>query len=77
MHELEKERSEMIRLVSYHIEKLKKVEDANEPYRHQNKCYREALNQIIKDECNMGRKGMWAEKVRIRISLLDGLHREN
>src|SRR5699024_3122948 len=28
----------------------------------QNKRYREALEQIIKDECNMGRKGMWAEK---------------
>ena len=30
--------------------------------RRQNKRYREALEQIIKDECNMGRKGMWAEK---------------
>lgn len=37
---------DMMRLVRYHKEKQKEAENENEPYRHQNKRYREALKQI-------------------------------
>lgn len=43
LDELEREREGLLNLVSYHKEKQKDAEDKNEPYRHQNKRYREAM----------------------------------
>lgn len=41
----------MQKLVNYHQQKQKEAEDANEPYRHQNRRYREAL-ESMKSEIN-------------------------
>ncbi len=41
----------MQKLVNYHQQKQKEAEDENEPYRHQNKRYREAL-KFYADEDN-------------------------
>jgi len=38
---------ELIKLVNYHQQKQKEAEDENEPYRHQNRLYRESINLAL------------------------------
>lgn len=66
---LEEHIERLEKLVSYHQGKQKEAEDLNEPYRHQNKRYREIIQDFIDhaEDYNISR----VEKYRLR-KLLEG-----
>ena|SRR5690625_1335500 len=61
LYERAEQVEDMQKLVNYHQQKQKEAEDANEPYRHQNKRYREAIEKALA-ECVKDRP-ITAEKI--------------
>lgn len=46
VEQLEKEKKALVKIVNHHQDKQKEAENLNEPYRHANKRYKQALEDL-------------------------------